>query len=64
MESAANLAEGGSRIGQSDPVAAAAGVRLQHVAWPRREDKYMALANFRYEIIGRDVHWLNIYKGY
>ena len=64
VESAANLADGGSRIGQGDPVAATAGVRLQHVAWPRREDKYMVLEDFRYEIIGKDVHWENIYKGY
>ena len=35
VESAANLADGGSRIGQGNPVAAAAGVRLQHVDWPR-----------------------------
>ena len=37
-------------------IAAEAGVRLQHVAWPRREDMFRDLGDVRNEIIGKDVH--------
>ena len=46
-----------------DPVIAAAGVRLPHVAGPRREDRYMVLGNFRNEIIGRGCPLVKYIQG-
>ena len=52
VDSAANIADGGSREGIIDPVAAKLGIRLHHVQWPSVNGKYLSVRDIQQEIIG------------
>ena len=72
VESAANLADGGSRAGIADDAAKREGIPLRHRDWPHENGRYLLLNELRVKIIGQlkgTLHKyplflsLNIYKG-
>ena len=53
IDSKANISDGGSRVGVSDPVALSLGVTLKHSYWPVQSGAFMSPDKIKREIIGQ-----------
>ena len=52
VESCANVADGGSRAGVSDPVAENMGIQLTQLEWPKLDGNFVSVTKMKQEIVG------------
>ena len=52
VESYANVADGGSRAGDTDPVAGQMGIHLTQIEWPKLDGSFVSVTKMKQEIVG------------